>query len=67
MTSGRNGALSSNEIRRLYGKIVLIGQTIVEHVLQWSTWRRRRQAQAKASHYRKRDKLYEGHDGGLQY
>jgi hypothetical protein len=23
-------------------------------VMYWSTWRRRRQAQAKASHYRKR-------------
>jgi hypothetical protein len=36
-------------------------------VLYWSTWRRRRQAQAKASHYRKRLKLYEGNDIGLQY
>ena len=52
---------------RLYGKLVLIGQTAAGHVLCWSAWRRRRQAQAKASHYRKRLKLYEGNDIGLQY
>jgi hypothetical protein len=46
--------LSSNEIRRLYGKLVLIGRTVAGHVLHWSIWRRRRQAQAKATHYRKR-------------
>jgi hypothetical protein len=27
---------------------------VTDHVLHWTTWRRRRQAQAKASHYRKR-------------
>ncbi|QOC94263.1 hypothetical protein [Micromonospora craniellae] len=46
--------LTSNEIRRLFAHLVLIGRTAAEHVLHWSTWRRRRQAQAKASHYRKR-------------
>jgi hypothetical protein len=46
--------LSSNEIRRLFGKLVLIAATAAGHVLHWSTWRRRRQAQAKAAHYRKR-------------
>ncbi|WP_435126687.1 hypothetical protein [Micromonospora tulbaghiae] len=46
--------MSSNEIRRLFGKLVLIGRTVADHVLHWSTWRRRRQAQAKAAHYRKR-------------
>jgi hypothetical protein len=38
-----------------YSKLVLIGQTVLHHVRHWSTWRRRCQAQAKASHYRKRD------------
>ncbi|SCF23509.1 hypothetical protein GA0070558_1728, partial [Micromonospora haikouensis] len=46
--------LSSNEIRRLLGKLVLIGRTVADHVLHWSTWRRRRQEQARAAHYRKR-------------
>nr|WP_199489230.1 hypothetical protein [Micromonospora craniellae] len=46
--------LTSNEVRRLFAHLVLIGRTAAEHVLHWSTWRRRRQAQAKASHYRKR-------------
>jgi hypothetical protein len=50
--------LSNDEIRRLLGKIVLIGQATAGHVLHWSNWRRRRQAQAKASHYRKRLKSY---------
>jgi hypothetical protein len=46
--------LSSNEIRRLFGKLVRTGQAAIDHVLHWSDWRRHRQAQAKASHYRKR-------------
>jgi hypothetical protein len=50
--------LTSNEIRRLFGKLVLIGQTLAGHVLHWSDWRRHRQAQAKASHYRKRLEQY---------
>jgi hypothetical protein len=50
--------LTSNEIRRLLGKFVLIGRTTAGHVLHWSGWRRHRQAQAKASHYRKRLERY---------
>jgi hypothetical protein len=46
--------LSSNEIRRLFGKLVLTGRVMIGHVLHWSDWRRRRQLQAKAAHYRKR-------------
>jgi hypothetical protein len=46
--------LSSNEIRRLFGKLVLAGRAAAVHVLHWSTWRRRRQTEAKAAHYRKR-------------
>ncbi|QOC92068.1 IS701 family transposase [Micromonospora craniellae] len=54
--------LSSNEIRRLFTKLVLTGRTAADHVLHWSNWRRHRQAQAKASHYRKRLKTSESHD-----
>jgi hypothetical protein len=46
--------LSSNEIRRLHGKLVCAALAAADHVLHWSTWRRRRQAQAKANHYLKR-------------
>jgi hypothetical protein len=46
--------LSSNEIRRLFGKLVLTANATAGRVLHWSGWRRRRQAQAKAAHYRKR-------------
>jgi hypothetical protein len=46
--------LSGNEIRRLFNKLVRVARGTADHVLHWSTWRRRRQAEAKASHYRKR-------------
>jgi hypothetical protein len=39
--------LSSNEIRRLFGSLVLATHTAIEHILHWSQWRRRRQAQAR--------------------
>jgi hypothetical protein len=59
--------LSSNEIRRLFGKLVLIGRTSVGHALHWSGWRRRRQAQAKAAHYRKRVEAIISHEPPQQY
>jgi hypothetical protein len=46
--------LSSNEIRRLYSKLLNAATTTADHVLHWSDWRRRRQAEAKTSHYHKR-------------
>jgi hypothetical protein len=46
--------LSSNEIRRLFNGIVRTTRTRIDHLLHWSDWRRRRQGQARASHYRKR-------------
>jgi len=46
--------LSGNEIRRLFSQLVRHPQTTVGHVLHWSGWRRRRQAQTKAAHYGKR-------------
>ena len=55
-TQTRSSRLSSNEIRRLYGKLVLKGQTGDRIRAVLVDWRRRRQAQARASHYRKRHK-----------
>ncbi|WP_213457481.1 hypothetical protein [Rhizomonospora bruguierae] len=54
--------MSSNEIRRLFGKLVLVGRAAADHVLHWSTWRRRRQAEAKAAHYRKRLEVTKGNE-----
>jgi hypothetical protein len=54
--------LSSNEIRRLYGKFVVAVTTTVDHVLHWSDWRRQRQAEAKTSHYHKRLKALESYE-----
>jgi hypothetical protein len=42
------------EIRRLLTKLVLAAPHAAEHVWNWSTWRRRRQHQARACHYRRR-------------
>ncbi len=42
------------EIRRLLAKLVLTVQHAVDHVWNWSTWRRRRQHQARTCHYRRR-------------
>jgi hypothetical protein len=46
--------LSSNEIRRLFNAVVGTTRAAINHVLYWSDWRRRRQEQARAAHYRKR-------------
>jgi hypothetical protein len=42
------------EIRRLLIKLVLPAAATAEHVWAWSTWRRRRQHQARLSHYKRR-------------
>lgn len=59
--------LSSNEIRRLFGSMARLGRDRMTAVLRWSRWRRRRQAQARASHYRKRLKPPLSNETGLQY
>lgn len=46
--------LSINEIRRLLAKLVINTVHTVDHWLGWSNWRRRHQARAKTSHYRRR-------------
>ncbi|QER90486.1 hypothetical protein F3L20_33150 (plasmid) [Streptomyces tendae] len=55
----RNGSsqlihLSLAEIRRLITRLTNRRPTPVEHILHWSTWRRRRQHQARTSHYKRR-------------
>jgi hypothetical protein len=55
--------LSSNEIRRLIAKLTQVGRAGMDHVLRWSTWRRRRQAQARTSHYKQRLDLFRSGDG----
>jgi hypothetical protein len=44
--------LTRNEIRRLFTAVITpIRQPA--HILHWSVWRRRHQARARASHYRR--------------
>ena len=55
----RNGSsqlihLSLAEIRRLITRLTDRRPTPIEHILHWSTWRRRRQHQARVSHYKRR-------------
>jgi hypothetical protein len=45
------------EIRRLLIKLIHHGVHTAEHVWSWSTWRRKRQHQARLSHYRRRGHL----------
>jgi hypothetical protein len=42
------------EIRRLLVALILHPARPPEHVWAWSRWRRRRQHQARVSHYRRR-------------
>lgn len=44
--------LTRNEIRRLFTAATAPAQTAA-HALKWSRWRRRHQARAQASHYRR--------------
>ncbi len=46
--------LTSNEIRRLLATLVLTPLACLTNTIRWSVWRRRRQYQARASHYRRR-------------
>ena len=45
--------LTRNEIRRLFTAILSAPIRDIGHRLRWSTWRRRHQAQARTSHYRR--------------
>jgi hypothetical protein len=47
-------ALTVPEIRRLLVNLLLQHTRPADHVWTWSHWRRRRQHQARISHYRRR-------------
>jgi hypothetical protein len=47
-------ALTLPEIRRLLVAFVLTARHGADHIWAWSRWRRRRQYQARLSHYRRR-------------
>ncbi|MDJ0362459.1 IS701 family transposase [Rhodococcus sp. H29-C3] len=47
-------ALTVNELRRLFDAIVLGALAGIDHILSWSTWRRKYQATAQRCHYRRR-------------
>jgi hypothetical protein len=46
--------LTIPEIRRLFSRLITNTNHTISHWLHWSTWRRRHQARAKTSHYRRR-------------
>jgi SRSO17 transposase len=47
-------ALTVNEIRHLFAKLVTNTTRTISHWLHWSTWRRRHQQRALISHYQRR-------------
>ena len=47
--------LTVNEFRRLFDALLLRARPSIHTLLSWSTWRRRHQATARASHYRRRE------------
>ncbi len=47
--------LSVNEFRRLFDAVLLAAHHTISTLLAWSTWRRRHQAQARDSHYKRRE------------
>ncbi|AYA20067.1 hypothetical protein DCW30_15340 [Streptomyces alfalfae] len=46
--------LSLAEIRRLITRLTNRRPVSIDHILHWSAWRRRRQQQARTSHYTRR-------------
>ncbi|TDC22838.1 hypothetical protein E1265_14605 [Streptomyces sp. 8K308] len=55
--------VTMNEARRLFNRVCSPIRHGIHHVLAWSLWRRRSQARARISHYRRR-----GHpEASLQY
>ena len=45
------------ELRRLLNTLILSSRPATEYRADWSWWRRRRQAQARAAHYRARGQM----------
>jgi hypothetical protein len=52
--NGQLIALTVPELRRLLNTLIRTPRPGLEHAADWSWWRRRRQAQARAAHYRAR-------------
>ncbi|TQE20169.1 hypothetical protein SipoB123_29470 [Streptomyces ipomoeae] len=55
--------LSLAEIRRLITRLTDRRPAPIDHILHWSTWRRRRQHQARISHYKRRGHSPRHHAG----
>lgn len=53
--------LTVNEIRHLFAKLITNTVRTIGYWLHWSTWRRRHQARARTSHYRRRGTLIDRH------
>lgn len=51
--------ITVNELRRLFDALVIGRTATVEHILNWSIWRRKHQATARRCHYRRRSKALE--------
>jgi len=47
-------ATTVNELRRLFDALLLGKTATLEHILKWSIWRRKHQATARRSHYKRR-------------
>lgn len=54
-------ALTVNEIRHLFAKLITSAVRNVSYWQHWSTWRRRHQARALTSHYRRRGTPIDSH------
>ena len=54
-------ALTVNEIRHLFAKLITNTAGTIAHWLHWSAWRRRHQARALISHYRRRGLPFDSH------
>jgi hypothetical protein len=52
--TGQLIALTVPELRRLLNTLIRTPRPDLDHAADWSWWRRRRQAQARAAHYRAR-------------
>ena len=48
--------LTVNEFRRLFDAVLLAAHHTLATLLAWSTWRRRHQARARDSHYKRRER-----------
>jgi SRSO17 transposase len=51
--------LTVNEFRRLFDALLLAASHTLNTLLAWSSWRRRHQARARASHYRRREQEHQ--------